>query len=80
MNPERFAVLVDAYGADPSRWPAGERAAAEAFAASAAAPKSALSDASELDRALDRLPAEEIPAALHARILEASSLTIFAAT
>ena len=71
MNPERFAALVDAYGADPSRWPAGERAAAEAFAASAAAPKSALADAFELDRALDRLPTEEIPAALHARILAA---------
>jgi hypothetical protein len=71
MNPDRFVALVDAYGADPSRWPAGERAAAEAFAASQAAPKSALEGASELDRILNRLSTEEIPAGLRARILAA---------
>lgn len=31
MSPERFATLIDAYGAEPSRWPADERAAALAF-------------------------------------------------
>ncbi|MGF6721738.1 hypothetical protein P3T43_001085 [Paraburkholderia sp. GAS41] len=32
MTPERFRTLVDAYGADPHRWPDKERAAAEAWA------------------------------------------------
>ena len=71
MKPDRFLALVEAYGAEPSRWPADERAAAEVFAASDAASKSALSDASVLDRTLDRLPAEDVPTGLRERILAA---------
>jgi hypothetical protein len=33
MTPERFQTIVEAYGADPRRWPEQERAAAEAWAA-----------------------------------------------
>lgn len=32
MTPERFEALLAAYGADPARWPAAERGAAQAFA------------------------------------------------
>ncbi|WP_144138672.1 hypothetical protein [Paraburkholderia sp. BCC1884] len=32
MTPERFHQIVDAYGADPRRWPQQERAAAQAWA------------------------------------------------
>jgi hypothetical protein len=32
MTSQRFAQIVDAYGADPRRWPPDERAAAQAFA------------------------------------------------
>jgi hypothetical protein len=32
MTPERFHQIVDAYGADPRRWPSHERAAAQAWA------------------------------------------------
>lgn len=32
MTLERFTEILDAYGADPARWPEGERAAATAFA------------------------------------------------
>jgi hypothetical protein len=32
MTAQRFAQIVDAYGADPQRWPDAERAAAQAFA------------------------------------------------
>src|ERR1700691_1773901 len=32
MTPERFRTIVDAYGADPRRWPDEERAAAESWA------------------------------------------------
>lgn len=31
MDRSRFEAIVAAYGADPRRWPEGERAAAEAF-------------------------------------------------
>lgn len=31
MDAERFAALLDAYGAEPRRWPEGERDAALAF-------------------------------------------------
>jgi hypothetical protein len=71
MNPGRFALLIEAYGAEPSRWPAAERAAAEAFAASGAVPGAALADAAILDRTLDRLPTEDIRPALRARVLAA---------
>ena len=33
MTHERFLQIVDAYGADPRRWPQQERAAAQAWAA-----------------------------------------------
>ena len=33
MDAQRFAALVDAYGAESRRWPAAERDAARAFAA-----------------------------------------------
>ncbi|CAG4887886.1 hypothetical protein [Paraburkholderia saeva] len=33
MTPERFHTIVDAYGADPRRWPDDEREAATAWAA-----------------------------------------------
>jgi hypothetical protein len=32
MDARRFEALLDAYGAEPQRWPAGEREAAQAFA------------------------------------------------
>ena len=32
MTPERFRTIVDAYGADPRRWPDEDRAAAQAWA------------------------------------------------
>ncbi|MFP3563450.1 hypothetical protein [Paraburkholderia sp. SIMBA_030] len=33
MTPERFHQIVEAYGADPRRWPEQERAAGQAWAA-----------------------------------------------
>lgn len=32
MTPERFRAIVEAYGAEPRRWPASERADAQAWA------------------------------------------------
>ena len=71
MNAARFAALLDAYGAEPARWPVHERASAQAFAASDPAAKALLAHASLLGRTLDRLSTEEVPAGLRARILAA---------
>lgn len=59
MNLERFAVIVDAYGADPRRWPAAERDAAQAFATTDARASVLLAEALALDAGLDALPIPE---------------------
>lgn len=64
MNPamslERLAVIVDAYGAEPRRWPAAEREAALALVAGNTAAEALLAEARMLDASLDALP---LPAA-----------------
>lgn len=55
IGAERFAALLEAYGAEPARWPEAERAAARRF--EAAHPQTAeplLAEARALDRAIDR--------------------------
>lgn len=52
MNPERFTAIVEAYGADPKRWPEAERAEAQAFAQRPEA-ADVLAKASEIDALLD---------------------------
>jgi hypothetical protein len=56
MNIDRFKVLLDGYGADPTRWPAAERAAAEAFARTSPEAASLMAAARALDGALACLP------------------------
>ena len=53
MNLERFAVLIDSYGAEPRRWPAAERDAALAFAAVSTAADALMREAAALDALLD---------------------------
>ena len=70
MTEERFFRILEAYGADPARWPADERAAAQAFAA--ARPDLvaiATSDEMVLDELLDRLAMPVIEAPLLERRL-----------
>jgi hypothetical protein len=70
MTPERFARIVDAYGADPRRWPDDERAAACAFAQ--AHPREAqqrLAVAGSLDAGLDADVVEAASRALQHRIV-----------
>ncbi len=60
MTAERFLALVAAWGADPRRWPADERAAAEAFmAARCEVAGPALAEADAIDALLhaSRVPA-----------------------
>ena len=53
MDRQRFAELLDAYGADFRRWPAGVRASASAFVAEDAEAATLVADAHELDLLLD---------------------------
>jgi hypothetical protein len=53
MNAERFRKLVDAYGANPRRWPADERAAMEAYRDAHADTREWLRAAGDLDDLLD---------------------------
>lgn len=53
MKPERLEYLLDAYGADPNRWPASERASAEVLLAAEPLAARLAADARRLDRALD---------------------------
>jgi len=69
MDKARFEAIVAAYGAEPRRWPADERAAAEAYAARDGVD---LGAERALDAMLDAAP-QPIPASdlLAARILSA---------
>jgi hypothetical protein len=70
MNAERFAAILEAYGAEPRRWPAAERRAAEAFGATPEGDR-LLADAASLDEAL---LAHVVPGPgpeLRARVLDA---------
>src|SRR5579863_7252305 len=72
MNETRFRQLADAYGADVSRWPAAERAAASGYAS--AEGSRWLSEAARLDRLLE---ADAVPApssALRDRVIGSAPL------
>ena len=54
MNETRLKRLIEAYGAEPERWPAGDRAAALALLDTSAEARALVAEA----RRLDRLPAD----------------------
>jgi len=54
MTIERLRTILSAYGANPARWPASERAKAEALIARSAEARDALVEARALDATLDR--------------------------
>ncbi|MBY0562903.1 MAG: hypothetical protein K2P58_01855 [Hyphomonadaceae bacterium] len=74
MNRERFQQLLEAYGADFSRWPEGERAAGEAFARwNTADVAASVAVARALDATLDSVKSEPLDLeALSAKILAAA--------
>jgi hypothetical protein len=70
MTPERFHQIVEAYGADPRRWPQQERAAGEAWAAAHRAEAEAvLADAAGIDAWLAADTVDPPGAALQQRII-----------
>ena len=74
MTAERFLALTAAYGADRRRWPEGERAAAEAFAAAhAERARPALDEADAVDALLHRSPTPQVSMALRDRVLAAAT-------
>ncbi|MFL9882366.1 hypothetical protein PQR66_04975 [Paraburkholderia agricolaris] len=70
MTPERFHQIVEAYGADPRRWPQQERAAGQAWAAAHRAEADAmLADAAGIDAWLAADKVDPPGAALQQRII-----------
>lgn len=57
MTLERLNGILDAYGASPARWPAEERAAAEAMIASSDEARTSFAEAARLDAMLDQAAA-----------------------
>lgn len=69
MTLERLTRIVDAWGADPARWPDAEREEALALVARSAEARALVAAAARLDDALDALPPAATPsAALRARV------------
>lgn len=74
MTPERFHQIVEAYGADPRRWPQQERAAGQAWAAAHRAEADVmLADAAGIDAWLAADKVEPPGAALQQRIVGSAS-------
>lgn len=69
MTIERLMQILDAYGADPLRWPAIERIAAQALAARDRRAAALVAEAEALDSLLDLAPSHAPDAALAARVL-----------
>jgi hypothetical protein len=73
MTPDRLLEILDAYGADPRRWPAAERTDAEALLARSVEARRAQDEARRLDRLLASVPAPAAPpldtALLAARVI-----------
>jgi hypothetical protein len=72
MTPERLRTIIDSYGADPARWPAAEREAAQALLATSgtdAALRGLHAEAVRLDAALSALPLPPLPLAAPAATL-----------
>ncbi len=72
MTLQRLRAMLAAYGAAPDRWPAAERAAADALIAGSASAARAVVEARALDLALDDSTAE-VPADALARLTAATA-------
>jgi hypothetical protein len=68
---DRLRTLLEAYGADPRRWPTAERAGAEGLLAVSAEARTLAREAQGLDALLDRAPLSR-DTAINPRALAAS--------
>lgn len=69
MRIERFRELLDAYGANPARWPQAERAGALALVATSAEARSLRDAEAAFDVLIDFADTAPVTAQLEARIL-----------
>ncbi|ALM86190.1 hypothetical protein [Bordetella sp. N] len=77
MTPDRFRTIVEAYGAEPRRWPAAERGAAQAWADAHRAEAAAiLAAAAPLDAWLAQDAAAAPDAALFERIVASAPAAV----
>ena len=77
MDVPRFTALLEAYGADPERWPATERNAALAYSRRSAEAAATLERAANLDTLLDKgLRDVSVPDDLTGRILALAPVDI----
>ncbi|MFW2342081.1 hypothetical protein [Brevundimonas sp.] len=77
MKAERFQAIVEAYGADPARWPEAERDSALAWADQAGqAAQAILAEARALDVGLAGYPAPLPDAAAFARALKGADAAL----
>jgi hypothetical protein len=67
---ERFETLLDAYGAEPERWPSAERAAAVALLQRDPHAQALHASALALDSHLEQIEAAELSPRLRSRVLE----------
>ena len=72
MNRERFFSIVDAYGAEPRRWPEAERAAALAHLEADGEAAARVREAAGLDAVLDESRPLAPSAALRSRVVAAA--------
>ena len=69
MDRERLRTIIEAYGAEPARWPADERGAAEALLARTPDLRELQRAELALDAALDSVPAQAPSSALLGAVL-----------
>ena len=67
---KRFEQIIDAYGADPGRWPEAERAEAEALLAASSEARALRDQAARLDAWLDQATTPEVSELTTRRILK----------
>ena len=70
MTIDRLRTILEAYGADPSRWPGADRADAVALLERSAEARSLRDEAARLDAMLDAAPAAAPSEALAGRVLD----------
>lgn len=71
MDEDRFERLLEAYGGDPARWPAAERALAMRYLAATSQAHRSRAEARRLDQVLAAWALDEASPALVARIAAA---------
>ncbi len=70
MTMDRFQAIIEAYGANPERWPSAERDRGEAFVANSPEAAQYVAQARLLDDMLDAAPTADASAALLGHVLD----------